>query len=101
MVPVSRILITTLVTGLGWMLLTASSSRAGSVTAESIMSKDNALSRARALLPSGAVVSSSQCQTVEVRMDNERYICSLSFDIPPSGVTSGASGGGSAGSMAP
>jgi hypothetical protein len=100
MVRRSWILITTLVAALG-VMLAAGPARAGSVTAQSIMSKENALGRARALLPAGALVSSSQCQTVEVRIDNERYICSLTYEVPIPGVTPAASSAGSSGASAP
>ena len=100
MVRRSRIQIAPLVTAIG-VALAAGPAAAASVTAQSIMSQENALSRARALLPAGAVVSSSQCQTVEVRIDNERYICSLTYDMPSPGVTPAPSGTGSPGSSPP
>lgn len=85
--------ITALISGL--LTLAATPGLANTVTAQSILSQTNALARATALLPAGAVVTGSQCQTVEVGLDNERYLCSVSYTLPaaPPAAGSGQSGG--------
>ena len=75
-----------LIAALG-MAIAAAPALAGSVTAQSVWSQQNALSRAKSLLPAGAEISGSQCQTVEVGLDNTRYICTLTYDLPASGAT--------------
>jgi hypothetical protein len=70
----------------GLLLLMAGPGAAKTVIGQSVWSKSNALGRAQALLPAGAVVSSSDCQTVEIGMDNERYICSITYELPPAGT---------------
>ena len=67
----------------GLLMVIADTIQARSVTCHSIWSQTNALARAQSLLPAGAVVSSSQCQTVEVGLDNERYLCSITYELPP------------------
>jgi hypothetical protein len=85
---------------LGGLLLVLSAvppGRAGSVTAESVWDRDNALQRARQQMPGGAVVRRERCQIVQVGRGNDRYRCTIEFTIPPadaappSGVTDGSS----------
>lgn len=71
---------------LGCLLLalgTAAPGRAGSVTAESVWDRDNALQRARQQLPGGAVVRRERCQIVQVGRGNDRYRCTIEFTMPP------------------
>lgn len=84
MVRLCPILISAMVTSLA-LGFVGGPARADSVTAQSIWSKENAISRATGLLPAGTVITNTQCQTVEVRMDNERYICTLTYDKAPAG----------------
>jgi hypothetical protein len=67
----------------GLLMVITAPIAAKTVTGQSIWSQSNALARAQSLLPAGAVVSSSQCQTVEVGIDNERYLCSITYELPP------------------
>lgn len=76
----------------GLLLLMAGPGAAKTVIGQSVWSKSNALARAQALLPAGAVVSSSECQTVEVGMDNERYLCSITYELPPAGTSAPGAG---------
>lgn len=78
--------ITALISGL--LMLMAGPVVAKTVIGQSVWSKGNALARAQALVPAGAVVSSSQCQTLEVGIDNERYLCSITYELPPVGASS-------------
>lgn len=87
----SLFLIATMISGLG-IGLTGAPALANTVTDQSIWSKDNALARARAQMPAGAVVSGSQCQTVEVGMNNERYICTITYDVPAAPGGNGSAG---------
>lgn len=56
---------------------------AGSVTAESIWSQQNAEERARSQMPAGSVLLNRSCETLEVRNDL-RYRCTL-ITAPPLG----------------
>lgn len=64
--------------------------RAGSITAESVWSRDNALQRATEQVPAGATVTGSSCQEVNVRMGNYRYICTVEFSTAPQAAPSPA-----------
>ncbi|KMM17714.1 hypothetical protein [Synechococcus sp. GFB01] len=68
------------------LLSAAAPSRAGSVTAESVWDRDNALQRARQQLPRGAVVGRERCQIVEVGRGNDRYRCTIDYSMPPAGT---------------
>ena len=72
---------------------TADAARAGSVTAESIWDRSNAIQRVDlggdyvlAAVPAGATVSRTECTVVNVRTGNYRYICTLFYAdaVPPS-----------------
>ncbi len=65
---------------------TADPVRAGSVTAESIWDRSNAIQRAQSQVPAGATVSRTECTVVNVRTGNYRYICTLFYAdaVPPS-----------------
>ena len=56
---------------------------AGSVTAESIWDSSNAIQRATSQIPSGATVTGSSCQEVDMRGGETRYICSVTYSSPP------------------
>jgi hypothetical protein len=76
---------------LGALLLAApQAARAGSVTAESIWDKGNAIQRAQSQLPAGATVTRTQCTEVNVRTGNYRYICTLYFTTAPAAPSSSA-----------
>jgi len=64
----------------------ANAARAGSVTAESIWDRSNAIQRAQSQVPAGATVSRTECTVVNVRTGNFRYICTLFYAdaVPPS-----------------
>jgi hypothetical protein len=53
---------------------------AGSSTAESVWSRENALERARQGVPEGATITGDHCQEMEVGMDNYRYRCTVEYD---------------------
>ncbi|WP_341898954.1 hypothetical protein [Synechococcus sp. UW140] len=55
---------------------------ANSVTAESIWDQGNAKERARAQIPAGATITSSNCETFQVR-DDLRYRCTLEYSTIP------------------
>ena len=55
---------------------------AGSVTAESIWDSSNAIQRATSQIPSGATVTGSSCQEVDMRGGDTRYICSVTYSSP-------------------
>jgi hypothetical protein len=57
--------------------------RAGSITAESIWDRTNAIQRAQSQLPAGATVTRTTCTEVNVRTGNYRYICTLDYQEPP------------------
>ena len=57
--------------------------QAGSITAESIWDKSNAIERARSQLPAGATLTRTECTVVNVRTGNYRYICTVFFNDPP------------------
>ena len=63
--------------------LLATPAQAGSVTAESIWDKGNAIQRAQSQLPAGATITRSECTVVNVRTGNYRYICTVFFTDPP------------------
>lgn len=66
----------------GLLLLLAAPAQAGSVTAESVWDRSNAIQRARSQLPAGASVTGTRCTDVNVRNGNDRYICTLDYVIP-------------------
>ncbi|QPN56140.1 hypothetical protein I1E95_13635 [Synechococcus sp. CBW1107] len=57
----------------------------GSVSADSVWSRDDALQRARQLVPRGAIPGRHRCQELTVGMGNYRYRCSVEFSQPPAG----------------
>jgi hypothetical protein len=81
---------------LGALLLAAApqAARAGSITAESIWDKSDAIQRAQSQLPAGATVTRTRCTEVNVRTGNYRYICTLFFTTGP--TTAPSSSGSSA-----
>ena len=74
--------------------------QAGSITAESIWDKKNAIERAQQQLPANATVTSSKCTVVNVRTGNYRYICTLEYTTAPAAPTP-SSATPSSGSSAP
>jgi hypothetical protein len=62
---------------LGFLL--PATSRADSVTAESIWSESNAQQRARSQVPQGAEILGVNCSSVDVRNDL-RYRCTVEFN---------------------
>lgn len=63
--------------------LPALPAQAGSITAESIWDKGNAIQRAQSQVPAGATVSRTECTEVNVRTGNYRYICTVFYADPP------------------
>jgi hypothetical protein len=61
--------------------------QAGSITAESIWDKKNAIERAQQQLPANATVTNTNCTVVNVRTGNYRYICTLEYTTTSSGAT--------------
>ena len=59
------------------------SAQAGTAIGESIWDQNNATDRALQLVPRGAVVTSTDCQSVEVGTGNVRYICRVTYSDPP------------------
>jgi hypothetical protein len=57
--------------------------RSGSVSADSVWSRDDALQRARQLVPRGAIPGRHRCQEMTVGMGNYRYRCNVEFSQPP------------------
>jgi hypothetical protein len=58
---------------------------AGSSTAESIWDLGNARQRALSQVPTGATVTGTRCETVNVGIGNYRYICTVTYsEAPPS-----------------
>ena len=60
--------------------------QAGSITASSIWDKNNAIERAQEQMPTGAVVTATRCQEIEVR-GYTRYSCTLEFNQPTPAAT--------------
>lgn len=71
----------------GLTALAAAPALAGSVTAESIWDKRNALQRAQSQVPAGSTVTRTECTVVNVGIGNYRYLCTLFFTDPPAGST--------------
>jgi hypothetical protein len=66
---------------------------AGSVTAESIWDRSNAINRATSQIPSGATVTGNSCQEVDLRGGSTRYICTVTYSLaPPAPAPSPAAG---------
>ena len=63
--------------------LAAAPAMAGSVTAESIWDRTNAIQRAQSQVPAGATVTRTDCTVVNVRTGNYRYICTVFYADPP------------------
>jgi len=57
--------------------------RAGVAIGESIWDQQNAIERATQMIPSGALVTATECTTVEVGTGNDHYICRLTYSDPP------------------
>jgi hypothetical protein len=74
--------------------------QAGSITAESIWDKKNAIQRAQEQLPANATVTNTHCTVVNVRIGNYRYICTLDYTTTPA-ATPPSSASPSSGSSAP
>jgi hypothetical protein len=69
------------------LLGSSPAAQAGSITAESIWDKKNAIERAQEQLPPHATVTGTRCTVVNVRIGNERYICTLNYTTTPPGAT--------------
>ncbi|WP_233129957.1 hypothetical protein [Synechococcus sp. 1G10] len=55
----------------------------GSVSADSVWDRGNALQRARQLVPRGAIPGRHRCQEMSVGTGNFRYRCTVEFSQPP------------------
>jgi hypothetical protein len=67
----------------GLLLASQAPALAGSVTAESIWDRDNAIQRATSQIPPGATVTGNSCQEVDLRGGSTRYICAVTYASPP------------------
>ncbi len=77
----------------GLLLGSQAPALAGSVTAESIWDRSNAIDRATSQIPSGATVTGNSCQEVDLRGGSTRYICTVTYSpAPPATATSPAAG---------
>ncbi len=56
---------------------------AGSVSADSVWDRANALQRAMQLVPRDATVTGSRCQDMSIGMSNFRYRCTVQFTSTP------------------
>jgi hypothetical protein len=72
------------------LALMAAPAQAGSVTAESIWDKSNAVQRAQSQVPAGATVTRRECTVVNVRTGNDRYICTVFYADPPAPASTSA-----------
>jgi hypothetical protein len=82
MVPQRSGRLTLLGLGMGLMLgLMPAAARAGATVAESIISREDAISDAKQLMPSGAIVSQVDC--IEIALESVRYRCIVQW-IPGS-----------------
>lgn len=68
----------------GVLLSTQAPALAGSVTAESIWDRTNAIQRATSQIPRGATITGTSCQEVDLRGGSTRYICTVTYStVPP------------------
>ena len=63
----------------GLLLGSPAPALAGSVTAESIWDRTNAIDRATSQIPSGTTVTDTSCQEVDLRGGSTRYICTVTY----------------------
>ena len=67
----------------GLLLAGQAPALAGSVTAESIWDRSNAIERATSQIPRGATVTGNSCQEVDMRGGDTRYICTVTYSPAP------------------
>lgn len=77
-VPWGRGLAAAVLLFLAWL----APARSGSVSADSVWDKGNALQRALQLVPRGAIPGRHRCQEMTVGMDNYRYRCTVEYSEP-------------------
>jgi hypothetical protein len=79
--------------------LAAAPALAGSVTADSVMDRSGARQEAMSQVPKNATITRTQCQDIEIGLDNIRYRCTVFYSqsaplrstpeaapvVPPSG----------------
>ncbi|MFZ0407939.1 MAG: hypothetical protein WAM11_07515 [Cyanobium sp.] len=65
------------------LTVAATPALAGSITADSVMSKTGARQDAIEQVPRGATITKSKCLELEVGMNNIRYRCTVWFTDPP------------------
>lgn len=63
---------------LALLLAAALPVQAGSITAESVWSEDDATQRAEVQVPKNSIVTDTQCETIQVR-NSDRYRCTVFF----------------------
>ncbi|MDM7935935.1 MAG: hypothetical protein QUV06_00525 [Cyanobium sp. CZS 48M] len=63
-------------------LVDVAPARSGSVSADSVWTRENALERARQLVPRGAIPGRHRCQEMMVGTGNYRYRCIVEFSRP-------------------
>ena len=87
--PAASAWLTALPAAAALVLAIAPQAQAGSITAESIWDKNNAIERAQ--LPANATVTGSHCTVVNVRTGNYRYICTVDYTTTPTAPASSES----------
>jgi hypothetical protein len=65
------------------LLANQAAALAGSVTAESIWDRSNAIQRATSQIPQGSIVTGTSCQEIAMRGDSTRYICTVTYSTKP------------------
>jgi hypothetical protein len=73
------------------VLAVAPQAQAGSITAESMWDKQNAIERAQEQLPANATVTNTHCTVVNVTTGNYRYICTVDYSTTPTAPASSES----------
>ena len=63
---------------LALLLAAALPVQAGSITAESVWSEDDATQRAEVQVPKNSTITDTQCETIQVR-NSDRYRCTVFF----------------------
>jgi len=72
-----------LLLGAGLLLAGQAPALAGSVTAESIWDRSNAIERATSQIPREATITGNSCQEVDMRGGSTRYICTVTYSPAP------------------
>lgn len=81
--PAASAWLTALPAAAALVLAIAPQAQAGSITAESMWDKKNAIERAEEQLPANATVTNTHCTVVNVTIGNYRYICTVDYTTTP------------------